>query len=254
MLGSDVLLQVFRKIGQIRPGYTPSPEIMADGLTEWQNFFDSLNAERTAQFTNPDYVYPVAGPGSKTDGNGYEIGPTAADWIGPRPESIIRANLKFTSAGAYPVYIQLKPITQEEWASLAIRQMPGINVTAMFWYDPQFPNGVFNVFPPLNGNAIELFTSGVLVAPANLGLPYAAPAGYWDMIVFGLAERLYFMATKEVVVRAAPYAIIAAKAKEAMDRVKRINRPIQTLASDMRTDSRRAGNYDSFVTYTGTPY
>lgn len=178
------------------------------------------------------------------------------DFVGPRPESIIRANLVFTSQGPQPVYIQLQPVTQEQWASLAILQIPATNVTSIFWYDPQFPQGVINVFPPLNGNALQFYTWGVLSPPASLATVYTAPPGYWDMVVFGLAERLYYMATKGVVIKPAPYAIIAAKAQLARDKVRRVNRPIPRLANDF--SSRGAGGasgfYDSFVTYTGEPY
>jgi len=270
MLAQDFIYAALRKIGQIRPGYTASPELMADALAEWATFFDALNAERTANYSNPDYVYPILGPGSQSDGNGYLIGPsattapatttsaagTANDWNGPRPDSIIRANLKMTSLSAQPVYIPLRPITQEEWAGLAIRQIPAINVTSVFWYDPQFPNGVFNVFPPLNGNAIELFTWGVLAPPLSLGAAWSAPPGYQDMVILNLAARLYYMATREVVIRAIPYQILASQAQAALDKIRAVNRPIQRLRNDFSGGRRPggAGYYDSFVTATGEPY
>jgi len=192
----DFIYRSFRKIGQIRPGYTPSPEILQDALTEWGDFFDALGAEQNAPYSNPVYQHAVSGPGSQTNGNGYQVGPTAADWVQPRPEEIIRANLVFTSQGPQPVYIQLRPVSQAEWAALAIQQIPAVNVTSIFWYDPQFPNGVFNVFPPLNSNAIQLYQRGILASPATLATVYTAPPGYNDMVTYGLAERLYYLATK----------------------------------------------------------
>lgn len=304
----------------MRPGYLNQPELLADALTEWQAFFDELNAERTANFSNPDFVYPVTGPGSQSGGNGYTVGPqftfsgtttiaslvvtvdntaglqvgnavsgagipalatitaispnvsitlsleaTAAalititvtpDWVGPRPESIIRANLVMTSAGQAPIYLQLTPISQEEWSALAIRQIPAINVTSKYWYDPQYPDGVFNVFPPLNGNSIELFTWGVLAAPTSLQATYSAPPGYWDLVVLGLAERLYYMATKEVVIRPVPYQIIAGKAHAAREKIRLVNRPIPRLRTDCPSGSRIGGSgfYDQNVRWTGEPY
>ncbi len=173
------------------------------------------------------------------------------DFIGPRPESIIRANLVFTSQGPAPVYIQLRPVTQEEWAALAIQQIPGTNITSIFWYDPQYPQGVFNVFPPLNGNSLQFYTWGVQAPPSSLSSTYSAPPGYWDMILFGLAERMYYMVTKESLVRVVPYALIAGKAKLAREKVMR---PIPRLASDAPRSGGPDGFYDSFVTYTGEPY
>ena len=62
-LASAVLYQAFRKIGQLRPGYTAPPELLADGLIEWANFFDECGAERNTHFSNPYYQHTITGPG-----------------------------------------------------------------------------------------------------------------------------------------------------------------------------------------------
>ena len=116
-LASAVLYQAFRKIGQLRPGYTAPPELLADGLVEWANFFDECGAERNTHYSNPYYQHAITGPGSQTLGNGYLIGPsattapatattlagTANDWNQPRPVSILRANLVLTNGAGSPV-------------------------------------------------------------------------------------------------------------------------------------------------------
>lgn len=252
--GQDFILMALRKIGQMRPGYICATEFLTEILNDWQLFFDELNAERNNIWSNPDYVYPVTGPGSQSGGNGYQIGPTSADWVGPRPVSIIRANLVFTSQGGSPVYIQLKPISQEEWAGLAIRQIPAVNVTSVFWYDPQFPNGVFNVFPPLSGNSIELFETGFLTAPATLNTSYSAPPGYADMVIWNLAARNYYSVTKQDYIRLIPYGIVASRAANSLNKVRAMNRPLPKLNNDAPRGDGPNGFYDSFVTYTGEPY
>lgn len=254
LLASDFLYMALRRLGHLRPGYTASPELLADGLNEWQLMFDELNTGRTNQYSNPDFVYPVTGPGSQTNGNGYQIGPTAADWVGPRPTAIIRANLVQTTVGPQPVYIPIKPISQEQWAALAIRQIPAVNITSVFWYDPQYPNGVFNVFPPLNGNSIEIFQWGVLSVPATLGTSYSGPPGYAAMVAAGLAERLYYLVPKMLMPEKGPYQLIASKAKYALDQLRRLNRPLNPLPNDFGGGGQPDGFYDSFVTYTGEPY
>ena len=124
------------------------------------------------------YKYNITGPGSQTNGNGYQIGPTAIDWVGPRPDSIVWANLVMLNVPSQPVYLPLRSISLEEWASLPIQQIPPISVTSLFYYDPQFPNGVFNVFPPLSaGNQIQLYTFGVLPSPSSLSDIYGGPPG-----------------------------------------------------------------------------
>lgn len=254
LLASDFIYQALRRIGHLRPGYTASPELLADALNEWQLMFDELNTDRTNQYSNPDFVYPVTGPGSQTNGNGYTVGPSGADWTGPRPTSIIRANLVQTTVGPQPVYIPIQPISQEQWASLAIRQIPAVNITSVFWYDPQFPNGVFNVFPPLSGNSIELFQWGTLSVPNALSASYSGPPGYAAMVAAGLAERLYYMVPKLLMPEKAPYPVIAGKAKLALDRIRLLNRPINPMRNDFRGGGRPSGFYDSFVWETGEPY
>lgn len=255
----DHIQQAFRKCGQMRSGYTLPPELLTDGLNEWGTLFDSWAAERTMGFSIPDYVYAVNGPGSQNSGNGYLVGPTAHtaggtyDFQGPRPESIVRANCVMTSVGPQPVYIPMRPIGLEEWANLAIRQIPAIDVTSLYYYDPQFPNGVLNVFPPLIGNSIELFSWQPLAVPANLGTGYSAPPGYQDAVVWNLAERVWPMCPKSMMANKLKFEYICGKAYEACQKVRTVNRPIPTLANNL-PGRKREGYYDSFVSYTGEPY
>lgn len=313
-----VIYQALRKLGQLRPGWTPSPELMNDALTEWGALFDEMAAEQNTQYSNPVFQYAVTGPGSATGGNGYIIGPpfnftgtlvigsaivsalsslqgiivgalvtgtgipantrvtamgaasitlsqnaTVAgaqtitqlpDFNGPRPESIIQANMVLTNVGTQPVYIPLVALTQIEWANLAIQQIPGVNITNVFWYDPQFPQGVFNVFPPLTGNSLQFYTWGVLAPPASLSSTWNAPPGYWDLVVFALAQRLYYMVTKEILVGGkVPYATIAGQALRARNKVKSVNRPIPLLGNGFAKGPGRGGFFDRNVTYTGNP-
>lgn len=257
----DWIYIALRKCGEMRPGYLPSPELLADALTEWGSLFDSWAAERTMGFSIPQYTYAVTGAGSQSNGNGYLIGPTAHaagnihDFQGPRPNSIVRANLVMTNVGPQPVYIPIRMISAEEWAALAIRQIPAINVTNLAYYDPQFPNGVFNVFPPLNGNSIELFTWQALAVPATLGSSYSAPPGYQDAIIYSLASRLWPMCVKNLMPNKASHAWLSARAYEACQKVRAVNRPIPTLRNDSpRGNNGPAGFYDPNCSWTGEPY
>lgn len=175
------------------------------------------------------------------------------DFVGPRPPAIVRANLKFTSGTAQPVYIHLTPMSAEEWASLAIRQIPAIDVTNIFYYDPQYPNGVFNVFPPLSGNSIELFTTQFLGVPVTLATPYSAPPAYRDAVIDSLAERLWPMCTNQVAVNRVSLQWLAGTAYESRQKVRTLYRQIPRLASDFRGGGYGEGFYDSFVTDTGLP-
>jgi hypothetical protein len=246
-----------RRAGHLRPGYQPSQELLNDSLLEWQILFDELNAERTMNYSIPTQQFVVTGPGSQTGGNGYQLGPTALDWVGFRPESIVRANCVMTNQGPQPVYIQMQPLSAEQWASLAIQQIPGINVTTFYYWDPQYPNGVFNVFPPLIGNSIQIYSWGVLQAPSSLSDIYSGPPGYAEMVVCCLAERLHPIISKELNIHPVSLQMLRGKAHAAREKIRHVNRPTPKLGTDFagrRNGGATDGFYDSFVTDAGIPY
>ncbi len=245
-----------RRCGHLRPGYQPSPELLNDLMMEWMLLFDYLNAEREMNYALPSYTYPVTGPGSQTGGNGYEIGPTAADWVGPRPESIVQANLVMLNVPNQPVYLPLRSLTTEEWASLSILQIPPISVTSLFYYQATWPNGVFNVFPPLSaGNSIQLYTFGIMDAPTSLTDAYGGPPGYAEMVVRCMAVRAYPLISKQLGTFHRSFAELKTEAYESMQRLRMINRPIQHLSNDYPQGRHNAiPLFDSFLTATGQPY
>jgi hypothetical protein len=245
-----------RRIGHLRPGYQPSPELLNDLLLEWQLLFDALNTDRNTYYAIPSVTYPITGPGSQTNGNGYEIGPTAADWVGPRPESIIQANLVMMNVPNMPVYLPLISLTAEAWASLSILQIPPIQVTSMFWYNPTWPNGTFNVFPPLApGNSIQLYTFGVLEAPTSLTDAYGGPPGYAEMVVCCMAVRAYPLISKHLSVITRDLRELKTEAYVAIRRVESINRPLQRLGTDFPSRRNNAlPAFDRLLIYTGQPY
>ena len=125
MTAGDYIRAAFRLCGQMRPGYIPPPELLAEGLQHWTMMVDGYNARRTMAYSMPDYVYPVpaagghgsTGNGQTFGGSGFTIGPTApADFLGPRPEAIARCNLYLTSASpSTPTRIPLSQLSMEEW-------------------------------------------------------------------------------------------------------------------------------------------
>lgn len=261
MTAQDLIYQALRKCGQMRPGYVPSPELLADGFNEWLMMFDSWNAERTLNYTMPDYVYPVTGPGHGTTGNnnsfggtGYQIGPTAVDFVGPRPVAIARANLILTNVPNTPARIPLSQISMEEWMAIAVVQFTATNVTTTFAYDPQFPNGVIWIWPPLNGNSLEIFEWGQLTPPAALGSTYSAPPGYWDAIVWSLAARFWPLCTKDLMPKKFSLAYLTGNAKIARDKIKAVNAPMPRMGCDFRGNRSNVGTADLDLLLTGRPY
>jgi hypothetical protein len=178
------------------------------------------------------------------------------DFIGPRPTAILRMNLYMTSVSpTSPTRIPLSPISAEEFANISVLQLTPINVTTVFYYDPQFPQGVINVWPPLNGNSLEFFTWGFLTPPTGLSATYSAPPGYADAIVFTLAERLYPMCTKDIFPQRADPVWLRGQAAIARKRVRDLNAPMPKLANDFKGGRNTGvGVCDWDLLLSGIPY
>ena len=262
----DYIYQAFRLCGQMRAGYAPSAELLQDGLDQWTLLFDSLNAQRTMNYTQPDYVFPVTGPGHGTTGNGqtfagsgYTFGPTAPDFATPgvpRPPAIVRMNLYYTATSTEPTRLPISMISMEEWMNIpVIDLLPAINVALVAAYDPQWPNGVIWVWPPLNGNSLEIFTWGNLAPPATLASTWNAPQGYGDLVVYQLACRLWPLCSKEMMPERQPIQWIRGQAEIIKQRIASVNAVTPRLRCDFRGGSGlNSGTSDWGLLLTGVPY
>ena len=237
-IASDYIYHALRLCGQLKAGYTAQPELMADALDQWALMFDGYNARRTMMYTMPDYVFPVTQPGHGVTGNGqsfggsgFQIGPTALDFVAPRPTAIVRMNLYYAGVPS-PTRIPLSQISMEQWMNIAVVVLTPINVTTVFAYDPQWPNGVIWVWPPLNGNALEVFTWGALAPPTALTDAFSAPPGYADLIVKQLAVRLWSYCSLNLFEKRHSFEWVSSQAELARQEVAKVNAPMPRLRND----------------------
>jgi hypothetical protein len=178
-------------------------------------------------------------------------------FAGPRPEAILRMNLYMTSVNAsQPTRIPLFPISAEQWANISVIQLTPINVTTVFYYDPQFPQGVINVWPPLNGNSLEIFTWGFLTPPTSLATVVMEPPGYQDAITFTLAARLWPMVTHNIAANKVSHQWLIGNAKIAREQIKRVNAPMPKLRNDFAWGSNSSNTpvCDWSLLLCGQPY
>lgn len=258
------IYQSLRRGAVLRPGYQTNAEFMADALVEWQCAYDSWNAEQTLPYDNPTYIYAVNGAGhaalasGQVLGMGYLIGPGAPDFDGPVPEKILQANVWYTETTGQPFRIGIRQVSAEQWNRIVQLQLTPINVQTVMYYERQSATqGVVWLWPPPNGNSIELLTWGVLTAPTSLMAPYAAPPAYADAIIWSLAERLVPMAMRSEIVIGKPADImwIRGMAYKARQRVRRVNAPNPTMTNDFAGGAGHRGSDASVDTLlVGLPY
>ena len=257
---SDFAYQAIRRCGHLRPGYMPSPELLSDCMDAWTIKFDAWNAERTLNYTIPDYVFAVTGSGHGTTGNGqtfggagYQIGTGAPDFNVPRPTEISKINLYLTSTNpAQPSRIPMRKLHSiEEWGSITVPNLTPINVATCYFYDKQFPYGVIWVWPPLNGNSLEIFGWGTLIPPASLAADYSAPPGYADAIIWTLAEAVWPLCTLDIMPHKHSFQQISGFALAARQKIKALNAPKPLLQNDFGS---HRGTDSLTMILTGDPY
>lgn len=241
MLASDVIYSALRRIGNLRPGYTASPELMADALVEWQAFADAWNLDQTMQVASEDTYYPINTSGFKGNSYQYSIGPSGsgADLICPdaaRPVSIRRANWVWTiNTPTQPQRLPIRLIDETEWYNIIQLPIPGALMAVYMWYQPTSPVGTINLWPPVEpGNQIELYTWGQVTWPATLATTVSFPPGYFQATRLTLAEMMIAMSPRFEFTKMNPdIARVPALALAARQAVQKVNRVTPRLVSDM---------------------
>jgi hypothetical protein len=244
--------RILRHMVQLRPGYTAGAELQQDVLNEWTAFIDELNLDRNMPLTKPEFTYSVVSTGFHGNSRDFQIGPTAADFIGPRPVRILKCNLIFSSTSP-PSRVPVEVLPWEDYGSISVLTVPATGVTTSLYYEPTFPNGIIHVWPPLSSNALEIWQNGALVAPATLATVVAGtfPPGYENFIVYSVADRAQYLATKEMGPRNPRIAAWALKAKQ---RIRNANAGNPLAYGDYQNNnSQRHGSNSGNVTLIGTP-
>jgi hypothetical protein len=202
-------------------------------------------------YTTPEFIYPITGAGFNGNNRDYQIGPTAADFVGPRPTRVLKANLLLTNVSPNSrVPIVLLPF--DGYGDIPVLALPPTGITQAAYYEPAWPNGVLHFFEPIAYNSIELWTSGALTSPATLDTVVAGsfPPGYENAIVYSLAERCQYLCTKQMGPLNPKIAAWAIKARQG---VKNLNQQNPKAYTDYRPSGPSTGNYDPNLTYTGNP-
>lgn len=244
--------RILRHACQLRPGYTASPELQQNVLDEWTALVDQWNTDRRMPVSTPEFTYPVLTAGFNGNNRDYQIGPTAADFVGPRPVRILKANLVLTTVTPLS-RIGLAIMPFDDYGDIPVLALPPTGITEALYYEATWPNGIIHFFPPIAYNSVELWTQGALVAPATLATVVAGtfPPGYENAIVYTVAERSQYLCTKQM----GPLnPKIAAWALKARQDVKNINQRNPKAYTDFRSGGPNAdGNYDPNLTYIGVP-
>jgi hypothetical protein len=178
-------------------------ELAADYLFECNAMIDSWNAQELAQYFIDDRYFAIT-----VSQQSYTLGPTGdfntdinSVALTYRPQRIIRANMILLSTGGggggttTRIPIQIIPV--EDFADIPVIDISS-QVTIRMYVQTTKDNVTLWMFPfPTAGNQIEFFMWPGFPQFASQTAIFDAPPGWQDFLTYALAERVYFLNTKD---------------------------------------------------------
>ena len=231
----SIITDAFQKLTLHAVGENPTAAESALGLQVLNDMLDSWSNEKLACFASLDQAITLAvgvqryplGPGSIYSTSrplAIAEGPGAAYCIDPSNQT-------------YSVDVR----SQEEWNLISFLATTGNYPTDIF-YDPQFPQGILNVFPIPNttGYTLHIMSRLQLTDFATLATAVSLPPGYLIALKNNLAVNLapYFSVK--------PSDDIKDAAKETKAIIKRTNNKAKPAMYDPELISKANATYNIF--------
>ena len=180
----DIVTDSMKEIGVLAAGEIAPIEQTADVLRKLQRLIDRYNARQVMVYnvnfstvTIPANTNPVTiGPGGVID-------------VNQRPVDILTMAL-FLNSNSTPVKLILRKRDQQWWAAQTIPSLTS-SVTTDFYYSPDWPLGNIYLWPIDTVTAdFQLQSQLVLTQATSYSQDFTMPPGYWDMIVYDLADSI----------------------------------------------------------------
>lgn len=183
----DIITSAMKEIGVLAPGEAAALDDLADVMQKLQRLIDYFNARdpliynvNFQQFVTPPNTQPITiGPGQMFD-------------INQRPREILSASVILNNTTPTQVEIRLNIRDQDWWANQVVKNLTSTYPTDLY-YSPDWANGGIYLWPiPTQSNPILLQIPLVLAefAVNNYNQAFSMPPGYWDAIVYSLAESI----------------------------------------------------------------
>lgn len=237
---SDIMSDAFARLGVYAPGETISAADSAQALATFNDMLDSLSNQNLACFANYDQSFALqVGVNSYTIGASGTINQARPLQILTNPGS---ARIIDPTGNVYPVQV----IDQFAWQQIPIQSTTLATSTYpdTLFYDPQFPNGVINVYPTPSSTYTLHFTSRLaLVDAATLTSTISLPPGYLLMLKANLAENLLEYWPQDQLLTAR----IMKRAKETLATVKRMNTKVPAVNFDSALMNKAMKSYNIYI-------
>jgi hypothetical protein len=216
----DMVSASLRLLGILASGEVASNNESNDALISLNNMVDIWSTEKMLIYATVQETFAlVVNQGS------YQMGTGAPDFNTTRPQKI--ENIVWQQpTGAYPFNLQIKIITQDQWASIGVPTVTSTIPTHM-WPQYTYPYMTLNFWPvPQAVNNIVMWSWKPLTDFSALTTTVSLPPGYQKAIIYNLAIE---MAPEYGVT---PSELVLIQAAESKASVKRMNNSPNLLVAD----------------------
>jgi hypothetical protein len=213
---STIITRAARALGFLGRSATLSAGDANDGLVIFQAMLDSWSNEKLLSFVVLEQSFPLV-----VNQAAYTIGPSGANITAPRPLNISQAYVQ--DSGGNNFLFSIWP--RDTWNSMMGNRGPTITsqIPTDMFYDPQYPNGVINIFPtPLIAYTVFFDTTQDQEAFPALTTAFAMPEGYERAYVTNLAVELAANGFP-MLLNPVQWAALQESAKESKGNIKRTN-------------------------------
>jgi hypothetical protein len=217
----DIIKRSLRMLSVLATKEQPDAEEANDAFSVLNMMIDQWSNEKLMMYVMDSVLFPIVA-GQAT----YSIGPTATDWVWPRPLRFEKAFVRFLNA-TIPTDYALEQIPNNRWQEIFQKTIQ-TNYPYFFRYLQDWPNGQIDIYPKptlnlqfgaLAWQQIPHFDSLVQVI--------SLPPGYESALAYNLAIEIAPEYGLD------PDQVMAAKAKETKLNIMRTNHETLLLSSDI---------------------
>lgn len=251
--------KALRYLGALRPGQTPSPDMLNDILSELNDMIDAWQLDRLKIWAVDPQLYTLTaavqfyfiGPNAT---GGVMNGTTYGAFDTVRPTAIEDANIVLNTTSP-PVRRPLAILNADQWADIRVQSIPSA-IPLRMWYDRNFGQdavgnegiGLISLWPgPLAAYQLELYTTdniGQLLAFANLTTAYAFPPGYPQAVALSLAEKIAPMVQVYLKIKNPLTAEVKRQAAAAREAIESYNAPSRLMHVDTAVMGNARGGWN----------
>ncbi len=243
IIGGDIVTAAVMEIGSYSPGESISPADMTWGIQKLNRIVDGWDTERNNIYSMLFTTFNLV-PNLAPHTIGIAANSPTFVVTGNRPVKIEAANLVLT--GSSPTTNTPINIRDADWWMVQTVQSLATNYPTDLFYNPAWPNGELWFWPvPTITRPVQLEFWNTLTQFTQFG-QFDMPPGYWDALIYTLAEEL----TPSFQAPVNP--LLVSKASKARARIKGLNSQSPRISSGgdgLPTGG--SGNRSSFSYLTG---